>query len=481
MSRGEHKGYLTVFMALCLPVLLTLFLTVIEGARMNAIRLRSEIAADTAMQSVLAEFHQELYKQYDLFFVDTSYGTSQPSLAKTEDHLRTYLDGNFSTVGLHLFGSHVDFQNLRASDVHITGARFASDDGGKAVREQIYAYMAADPAGAVVSDIVNQIDVFEGIGRDITYWETAWEENEAALHEVPSVVEEHEDGTVEEIKLENPAEEVTGFRLRPALLQVFGTTQWISEARVDSGTLLSHRELSHGMGVKPDSSHEYPEADALLLDEYILEKCGTYRNKMEKNRLKYQAEYILFGKDSDEANLEKMAARLLLIRNAANCAYIFSDRVKCAEADVVAAGVAFLVLQPEIQPLVKNAILFGWAYLESVLDVRSLFQGGSVPFLKTKGTWKTSLSSIFSPGGLSGEKKEGGMFTYETYLRALLYMENIRTKTWRLMDMMEADIRQTKGNEGFRMDACFDTFAMEGTIASSFGYTCGVKGAKTYN
>ena len=481
MSRDKHGGYLTVFMALCLPVLLTLFLTVIEGARMNSIRLRAELATDTAMQSVLSEFHRELYKQYDLLFVDTSYGTSQPALSKTEDHLRTYLDGNFSSVGLHLFGNHVDFQNLKTTDVHITGTRFASDDGGKAVREQVYAYMAADPAGAVVSDIVNHIDTFEGIGRDITVWEDRWKENEATLHEVPSVTEEKEDGTVEEVELENPAEEVTSFRLRPALLQVFGTTQWISDARVEGGALLSRRALSRGTNVRPESSHEYPEADALLLDEYILEKCGTYRSNQEKNHLKYQAEYILFGDESDEGNLEKTAGKLLMIRNAANCAYIFSDGTKCAEADAVALTVAFLTLQPEIRPVVKNAILFGWAYLESVLDVRSLFRGGSVPFLKTKSTWKTSLTSIFSPGSLSGGNREDGLFTYETYLRALLYMENIRTKTWRLMDIMETDIRKVAGNEGFRMDACFDTFAVKANIASSFGYSCEVEGAKTFN
>ena len=46
-------GYMTVFLALSLLVLLSLILTLVEGARINAIRMRTETAGNTAVRSVL--------------------------------------------------------------------------------------------------------------------------------------------------------------------------------------------------------------------------------------------------------------------------------------------------------------------------------------------------------------------------------------------------------------------------------------------
>ena len=52
--------------------------------------MKFECVADIGMNSVLAEYHRELLKQYDLLFVDTSYGGSHPNIANTEAHLRRY-------------------------------------------------------------------------------------------------------------------------------------------------------------------------------------------------------------------------------------------------------------------------------------------------------------------------------------------------------------------------------------------------------
>ena len=68
-------GYLTVFLALTITVLLSLILLLLEGARINAIRMKTETAGNIAVRSALGEFHRELLRQYDLYFIDTSYGT----------------------------------------------------------------------------------------------------------------------------------------------------------------------------------------------------------------------------------------------------------------------------------------------------------------------------------------------------------------------------------------------------------------------
>ena len=82
-EKPYEDGYLTIFLALSITVLLSLILVLLEGARINAIRMKTETAGNIAVRSVLGEFHRELLKQYDLYFIDTSYG-SGPMEAERE-------------------------------------------------------------------------------------------------------------------------------------------------------------------------------------------------------------------------------------------------------------------------------------------------------------------------------------------------------------------------------------------------------------
>ena len=69
------NGYLTVGLSLCLAVLLSLCLTLIDGVRRNGARLEIECITDIGMHSIMAEYHRELMRQYNLFAIDSSYGT----------------------------------------------------------------------------------------------------------------------------------------------------------------------------------------------------------------------------------------------------------------------------------------------------------------------------------------------------------------------------------------------------------------------
>lgn len=71
-----RNAYLTVTLALCLAVILSLFLTLIDGVRRNGARLEAECVTDIGLQSIMAEYHRELMKQYNLFAIDSSYGLS---------------------------------------------------------------------------------------------------------------------------------------------------------------------------------------------------------------------------------------------------------------------------------------------------------------------------------------------------------------------------------------------------------------------
>ena len=49
-------------------------------------------------------------------------------------------------------------------------------------------------------------------------------------------------------------------------------------------------------------------------------------------------------------------------------------------------------------------------------------------------------------------------------------MTSTETKTQRLMDIIEMDVRQTDGNGQFKMDYCLDVFRAEITVGTKYGY-----------
>ena len=160
--------------------------------------------------------------------------------------------------------------------------------------------------------------------------------------------------------------------------------------------------------------------------------------------------------------------------------YLFVDQEKCGIAETVAIAATTLLAIPEAATLVKFAILLGWAYAEGVYDVRCLFAGQRVPLLKTDETWHYDvdglldniLEGIFDEDtGKQDMEEQGEGLSYQDYLRILLALSSLEGQTFRMMNIVEMDIRQTSGNENFRIDGCIDRLEAEVTIESAYGYT----------
>lgn len=499
-------GYLTVFLALCIPILLSLIFVLLDGARRNAVRMQTELAVDTAVNSALAEYSRELFLQYDLLMIDTSYGSGNPSLQATEQHVRDYLEKNLSSGGLKSFGG-ADFTGTSLKELQLTGTRLATDRDGQAVREQVNAYLSAEPLEAWASGVLETVNGYNGFGFDTTEWARRKAQNEEELRNGLKEARKRREGRDGEEKSEeeeeaeaeaagassyaaangvdeehamDPWKEVNTMSQAPILNAVLDEGGNISAESVHAEDYISHRAARTGDGAKAENSHHYSEADALFMNEYIHEKCGNYRKTMEKSRLQYQMEYLLCGKNSDRENLEKTAETLLLIRLAANTAYLFSDAGKKAEAKFWGELFSLICFSPELEPVFTTALLLAWSYSESVSDLRTLFSGGKIPLMKSSGTWKTGLLSIFSPGLSSGNGGEGSGLDYTGYLRVLLFLENGTMRDYRLMDLMEMDVRKAEHSESFRMDGCMDTFSVDVTVRGSSGQECSIHREGSY-
>ena len=93
--RKKENGYITCYLSLTLGVMLVFIFTLFEAVRVQTIKTETEEVMDVALFSVFGEFHRELLKQYDLFFIDTSYGEGEPKVDRAEEHLQFYMNQNF--------------------------------------------------------------------------------------------------------------------------------------------------------------------------------------------------------------------------------------------------------------------------------------------------------------------------------------------------------------------------------------------------
>ena len=135
--------------------------------------------------------------------------------------------------------------------------------------------------------------------------------------------------------------------------------------------------------------------------------------------------------------------------------YLFGSEENYAIAKALGEAIAAALMVPEIGELFTVSLVLGWAFAESVLDVRELFAGGKIPLVKTSADWQISLSNLSSlMEGLDSMRKnnEHGL-SYEDYLQVLILPVSKEKKVMRAMDMIEDAIRK-KGRANFYMDSC---------------------------
>ena len=465
-----RKGYITVFLTLSLTLILSLVFTVIEGARISAIRMKFECVADIGMNSILAEYHRELLEQYDLLFVDMSYGGSRADIGNTEAHLKNYIQRNLQSESGGNYGVR-DFLAMEAGKTDIGRYSIASDEQGRVLKRQITDYMADYPLGALLDQINLGVSQVEQYGLETKDPEAELSKYEAQIQEIGLPQQEVEEGVYEEIPLNNPADAANSTRSSGVLNLVLEDPTQVSAVKVSLDDYISHRPLMQGTGMCADAAAVSGEPNELVFEAYLFEKCGYYGQELEKSLLKYQIEYILAGKDTDWQNLEYVAKRLLRWREVANFLYILTDASKVSAAETLALSLTAVCMCPELAEPVKYTILLAWAYVESLQDVKTLLAGGRVPIVKTASDWKTGIDSLINVRGSLTQESGGRGLNYKEYLQIMLFLENKEKRTFRAMDIMEMDIRRTAGNAGFRLDACFDTYQADLSVSSRFGYS----------
>ena len=476
MWNGRVKAYLTVYLSLIIGILVTFLTTMLMAVRNETIRFETECVMDMGLDSIFAEYHRECLKQYDLLFIDSSYGEGVPDVNKTKNHLLSYMNKAFKGNNTLL---SKDLTALKAANGTISDVSFASDNRGEVLRYQIGQYMKSKYGLNLVSeavgseDIAKRKDEFDSLNSQR---ESADGSVDEILNEINSTLSEEE----EPYSVSNPADAVEGYRDDSMLIYALGERrQSLAYGSTDVNSLISHRTVTNGVGLM--GSKDTGLMSDLSMNNYIFEKCGYFDKEKADSRLKYQIEYILKGKGDDAANLSLVASDIFKIRYAINEAYLWSSAVRKMEAEEVALAATSAVGVPALTEAVKASILFAWGYAESAQDLRILYDGHPLPNTKNDSNWNISIAELpVFAGCLDNYKISASGMEYKDYLYGFLVIKNIDEKTVRLMDVMEMDIRKTPGNEAFRMDGMIFSLSAEVNVYSSYGSSVFIKRNNMY-
>lgn len=480
-----REGYLTVYMAITTMLILSLCLALIEGVRSNAIRLETECITDIGLNSIMAEYHRELLSQYNIFAIDASYGTDVAVKKNTEIHLKDYIDRNMSLDDIFLSDFfYRDFLAISTENVELTKVALLTDEKGAVFRTLAVDAIQDDIGLGMLEELEDWLEIIEEqdlLNRDIGAEKAIVDED---IMEYDGMEVEISEDEFEIVDIDNPTDALEAKRDVGVLSWVVENPEELSTAYISLDNLVSTRmekeTISMGNLAWQRDIDEPELLERYWFQEYLLKYMEHYGVEGTTNVLQYQIEYLLAGNESDIDNLKNVVNKLCAVREAANAIYLFSDEVKCAEVDLLATGLASAMLVPEIAPLLKVSILLGWAYAESLYDVEVLLNGGEIPLMKTADTWHYGLfGALFGDDDSQKENVTIGL-TYEDYLRIFMMFTDLDTLTVRAMNMVEADIRQTSGNQYFRMDVCYGAIEAYIEVNSAYGYEYQITRRKSY-
>lgn len=459
----RYNAYMTVYLSLIFGIVLSLLFVFIEGAAIGAVRAQAELVADLGLDSVFAEYNREILNQYELFFVDSSYGSINGGVGMVEKHLSDYMSYNMTPDKNLVMPFEHNLLQLKNPYLEISEVSCASDDQCMVWKAQAVNYMKAVYGGDLISRVQEQIDVVESNGltqKDVTAEITAQkQELEEALAD-KGILEfgaESEEGYSYQ-KVSGMFDNVVGGGI---LALTLPNGESVSGAVMDAGPYFSARQksgkINQGIGLHEGISRPDGIVDELIYGEYLMKKCGNYFEPKDSGLLQYQIEYILFGINSDVGNLRRSVELLFALRSAANLTSIYTDSAKKLQAEMVAEVICALLFSPELADLMTAVILGAWAFMETISDLQILMDGGRVPLIKGSSDWNTSMVDLFRGNLSSGDNanKTTGL-SYQDYMRVFLGLMDRDAKAARSLDIVEMDIRQTMGNEHFRIDRCMD-------------------------
>ncbi len=447
------KGSITVFLSLISVLILSLLCTLVEAARVQGVRAWAAAVTDLGIFSVFGEYEYKLLEDYDVFFLDGTYGTGDFCPERMELRIRKFMGENIS---LPQEGS-MNLFPMNLTECTSTAYTLATDQEGQAFYQQVVENQKENlPAELLLQYQKNHAQA-EDEEKSGQAYEEKQRENEQELMDLENQKREEseEEGekeaeeVVEETEkqpVENPLEEIKRIKELGILGLVLKNPEQVSHKEVMLTELPSHRTCRKGtLPVKTE--HRGAVADGIF-QEYLLNHFADFSQGTKEQTLDYQMEYILMGKESDMENLKAVIHRILWMREGSNFLYAAGNSQMKSQVSSLALAIAGAAPIPGMVPALEAALLLAWAYGESLLDVRTILSGGKIPAVKDETTWKLSLQNLARLTEVLEECDGGGGQgqDYVDYLRILLFLCGKETYPMRALDLMECEQENQKAD-----------------------------------
>lgn len=464
-----RRGSITPFCALSLMLIASLLFALLESARIYGLDYYASLKAETTIDSVCAEYQPYLWKQYGVLLLDGAYGTEQFSMGYVIEQLEKSLEDNCETpewLGLDLF-------QLKRGEVLLEEYALATDDDGELFLTYIAEREKENLPLGVAEDLyreyqqMNELEQYSGMESSIkeaqetiadakAQWIARQEEEQKNLEK--EAEEEADDLESEPIisipdtsELDNILDSAQQMQSSGMLNMILGDLSDVSVKTSSPQSNLQTREKEIGTMYLKANDGWYQK---LLVLQYLEDYFANYISPNNQHFLCYEMEYVLCGKDTEWENLESALERILLLREAANVAYLLQDSEKMMQAEEL-AGLAGTLAggNPGVIKAVQIGIIAAWAYMESVLDMRMLVAGGVIPLIKQKSEWTSDKEDLFVAFDKNAKAKkcEKGL-SYTDYLKQLLFLTDNKKIAYRMMEVMEMGMQSQKDYENCRMD-----------------------------
>lgn len=447
------KGSITVFCSLVLVSILMVLFSLLESARIAGIKMNAKLVSQAAVESVCAEYNRALLESYGLLFLDGAYGGTAFGEEQLENRFLFMCNQQANNIVSGLFGFRIDLLELGNPAIKSCEYQLATDWDAKAYYEMACEYEALKLGTDAIELISSRFQKGEELIENPLLSEKRLSEETTA--ELTQLLEE-----------KKKSDSSTGEVFKAALL-----VEYLKKIQKEGilYLVLPDHEISNKEIAEPYSQRsvlvtgtlteeeDTKTANRLIFSQYLLEKFSSYTVNTEQpvHALDYELEYLLTGKLTDRKNLEAAVQKLILFRQACDFAYLWTDTVKKEETLALATTLVGATGNPLIIGGVQSGIMFGWAYVESVLDVRALLQGKKISLVKNVQEWTSDLDSIqtlIEKNASAKEAKNG--LDYNEHLRILLLGMQEKKYRVRSIDLIEKNIRQTENNENFCFDHC---------------------------
>lgn len=497
MRGMQNKGQITVFVCLIVCVFLILILTVLQGIRIREGKAKCSQSVSAACRSIKGDYQPDLFRRYHILALDkTYYGKGEGFLEqRIEDFLEYNLEPDKTPY------------HFRVQEVVLTDSQSLTEDSLKGFRQQIHEYMKLRVPQLVIERILQKTESGQKLDRDAVQQEL----EDQSEHTVTIEPGQAMNGQNQNISVETIGDSVTETEDGEAMIDPRGAMKLLLGMDI-LDLVLPDKVMAistETVRLKEMPSAEYPtsgkgfwifEGDDLGLSdmadvfkqetfwndiggltaggddngqggyrpEAALYAIDTFQNATnwdgENNQLlEFEVEYLLAGKESDHKNLSQVATQLSWIRFIPNMCYACSNQTMKDET----LAVATLLLTPvglvELAEPVSYIILGGWSYGESLVDVKALLHGKTVPVTKDETTWSLSLRNLADISQISGKECDDSRgLRYEEYLFLMLALQDTELQCYRMLDVMQVNIQETIPE--FEIKDCIVSFEVQVTV-----------------